>query len=401
MAARRRALRVIPVACGLLVLVGALASLSKGQDSIDRSRVKELYEKSKRGDKLTPDEQKYLDRALQELKAKGNPATDPPSAASGKWEKTIYVGPVKQLLEERKEQNAVGYKPLTEMSAAEKHFGEEGGLYGGGRNEPPAAHQQAAQEAVKQITPLDPQGKPSKDGKVAFVCLGMSNTGAEFYRFQEKADRDPAKPAHLILVNCCWSAGASSWATDGGTWTRALDQLKKANVSPEQVQVAWIKHAEPFPEPEKKRLDHARLLRTNLVTSLQLAKKKFPNLRVAYLSSRTYGGYAVNGMRLTNPEPFAYESAFAIRWTIQEQVKGDPALNYDAKKGKVVAPVLLWGPYLWADGTTPREDGLTWERSDYSKDGLHPDASGQQKAVEQLMKFFKNDPNAKPWFVGK
>ena len=83
MAARRRALRVIPVACGLLVLVGALASLSKGQDSIDRSRVKELYEKSKRGDKLTPDEQKYLDRALQELKAIGNPASDPPSAASG------------------------------------------------------------------------------------------------------------------------------------------------------------------------------------------------------------------------------------------------------------------------------------------------------------------------------
>jgi hypothetical protein len=254
---------------------------------------------------------------------------------------------------------------------------------------------------LKDITPLDGQGKPAKDGKIVFVGLGMSNTGAVFFRSQEKVDQDPAKPAHLILVNCCWSAGASSWAKDGGTWTRALEQLKKANVTAEQVQVAWIKHAEPFPEPEKARLDHAKQLKDNLVTSLQLAKKKFPNLKVAYLSSRTYGGYAVNGVRLVNPEPFAYESAFAVRWTIQEQMKGERALNYDAKKGKVVAPVLLWGPYLWADGTTPRKDGLTWERSDYSKDGLHPDGSGQRKAVEQLMDFFKNNANAKTWFVGK
>jgi hypothetical protein len=401
MGARRRALQGVAISCGLLILVVAISTASKGQEPIDRNRVKQLYEKSKRGDKLTPDEQKYLDRALQELKAKGNPSTGAPGAAVGKWQKTIYGGPVKQLLEERKEQASVGYKPLTEMSAADKHFGEEGGLYGGGRNEPPAAQQRAAQEALKQITPLDADGKPSRDGKIVFVGLGMSNTGGVFFRFQEKVDQDPAKPAHLILVNCCWSAGASSWATDGGTWTRALDQLKKANVTPAQVQVAWIKHAEPFPQPEKARLDHARQLKANLVASLQLAKRKFPNLRIAYLSSRTYGGYAVNGLRLVNPEPFAYESAFAVRWAIQEQMGGAPGLNYDAKKGRAVAPVLLWGPYLWADGTTPRKDGLRWERSDYSKDGLHPATSGQQKAMEQLMRFFKNDPNAKPWFLGK
>jgi hypothetical protein len=401
MRAIRRALQVTAVACGLLILVVAIGGVSKGQDSIDRSRVKELYEKSKRGDKLTLDEQKYLDRALQDLKAKGNPPTLSPSAVAGKWQKTIYVGLVKKLLEEREEQQSIGYKPLTEMSAADKHWGQEGGLYGGGRNEPPPAHQQAAQAASRQIVRLDSEGKPSKDGKIVFACLGMSNTGAEFFRFQENVDQDPDKPAHLILVNCCWSAGASSWAKDGGTWTRALDQLKKAKVSAEQVQVAWIKHAEPFPEPEKARLDHAKQLKTNLATSLQLTKRKFPNLKVAYLSSRTYGGYAVNGVRLVNPEPFAYESAFAVRWTIQEQMAGAPGLNYDAKMGAVVAPVLLWGPYLWADGTTPRKDGLTWERSDYSKDGLHPNASGQKKVVEQLMNFFKNDPNAKPWFAGE
>jgi hypothetical protein len=394
-------LAVSAIACGLLILIGAVGSVAHGQDSIDRNRVRELYEKAKRGDKLTPDEQQFLDRALRALKANRGPPTESPQAALGKWQVTIYTGPVKQLLEERKEQKAIGYKPLTEMSADDKHWGEDGGLYGRGRNEPPAAHQRAAEEAMKQLTPLDASGKPSKDGKIVLVGLGMSNAGAAFYRFQEKVDRDPAKPAHLVLVNCCWSAGASSWARDGGTWTRALDQLKKAGVSPEQVQLAWIKHAEPFPQPEKARLDHARQLKADVMTGLQLAKRKFPNLRLAYLSSRTYGGYAVNGLRLVNPEPFAYETAFAVRWTIQDQIAGAAGLIYDAKKGSVVAPVLLWGPYLWADGTTPRQDGLRWQRSDYSKDGLHPDASGQQKIVEQMMRFFRTDATAKLWFVGK
>src|SRR5262249_13693089 len=132
MTKRRHGLRVVAIANGLLILGLGGSGTAKGQDPIDRSRVKE------------------------------------PGAVTGKWEKTIYTRPGKQLLEERQEQKGVGYKPLTEMSAADKHFGEEGGLYGGGRNEPPAAHRQAAREALKRITPLDQQGKASKDGKVVF-----------------------------------------------------------------------------------------------------------------------------------------------------------------------------------------------------------------------------------------
>ena len=38
----------------------------------------------------------------------------------------------------------------------------------------------------------------------------------------------------------------------------------------------------------------------------------------------------------------AYESAFSVRWLIQEQIKGDPRLNYDPAKGAVRSPLLLW-----------------------------------------------------------
>jgi hypothetical protein len=68
----------------------------------------------------------------------------------------------------------------------------------------------------------------------------------------------------------------------------------------------------------------------------------------------------------------------------------------------VKAPLLLWGPYLWADGVTPRKgDGLVWERKDLAADGVHPSPSGRQKVADQLLKFFKTDPSARTWFVKK
>jgi lysophospholipase L1-like esterase len=60
----------------------------------------------------------------------------------------------------------------------------------------------------------------------------------------------------------------------------------------------------------------------------------------------------------------------------------------------------LWGPYLWADGTTPRKsDGLVWERKDLGGDGTHPSDSGRQKVAELLLKFFTSDAGAKSWFM--
>ena len=72
------------------------------------------------------------------------------------------------------------------------------------------------------------------------------------------------------------------------------------------------------------------------------------------------------------------------------------------RAGKSGGPVLLWGPYLWADGVTPRKlDGLTWERSDLSQDGVHPSPKGGEKVANLLLTFFKTDADAKRWFVAK
>jgi len=181
-------------------------------------------------------------------------------------------------------------------------------------------------------------------------------------------------------------------------WEIADARLQMAGVTPFQVQVIWLKEAVPMPSLLGEFPAHARTMAADITSMLVVAKKRYPNLRIAYLSSRSFGGYARDGK---NPEPYAYENAFSVRWVIQSQVQGDPRLNHDPPRGPVTAPLVLGGPYLWANGSTPRKsDGLVWEPSDYGEiDGMHPSPSGKQKVVEMLLEFFKTDPLAKSWFV--
>jgi hypothetical protein len=55
--------------------------------------------------------------------------------------KAIRLGKKETL--SAKEKSSVGQKPLTEMTAEDRYKGEDGGLYGGGKNESPEAHRTA------------------------------------------------------------------------------------------------------------------------------------------------------------------------------------------------------------------------------------------------------------------
>ena len=178
-------------------------------------------------------------------------------------------------------------------------------------------------------------------------------------------------------------------------WTVAERRITNSGVTPEQVQVAWIKLANKGPSGSL--AEHGQKLEHDTLAVIQNAKARFPNLRIAYLSSRIYGGYTMGAL---NPEPYAYESAFPARWLIQRQIKGDAALNFDASRGDVKTPLLLWGPYLWADGVTPREaDKLSYSRDDLREDGTHPSEQGREKVARLMLEFFATDEFAKPWFA--
>lgn len=287
--------------------------------------------------------------------------------------------------------------PLCDMTEKDRYKGEDGGLYGQGRNTPPDAHRKAAETELKKIQPLDADGKPAKDGRVVLVSISMSNATQEFSVFKRLADADRDKAAWLTIVDCAQGGQAmAEWANPkAAPWDEAERRLKAANVTNAQVQVAWIKLANKRPMGDLDK--HGKQLQRDALAVIQNAKSRFPNLRIVYLGSRIYGGYATTPL---NPEPYAYESAFAARWLIQDQIAGDAALNYDPAKGDVKAPLLLWGPYLWADGSNGRKiDKLVWEKEDFVADGTHPSRSGREKVAQLLLEFFKNDPLARPWFV--
>ena len=135
---------------------------------------------------------------------------------------------------------------------------------------------------------------------------------------------------------------------------------------------------------------------------MQVLYARFPNLKLAYLSSRTYGGWAhrPGGGVAGNSEPYSYETGFAVKWLIERQLRGDAALNFDTAKGEVRAPWLSWSAYLWTNGDKPRSDGLFFTTDDYQpRDHMHESPQGQEKVGNQLLHFFKTDPTTKPWFV--
>jgi len=290
-----------------------------------------------------------------------------------------------------------GFIPLTELGK-EKYKGQDGGLYGNGRNDPPAQHLAAAMKRIAEIQPLNAAGEKAEDGKVVLMSVGMSNTAQHFRALMKLARQDKSLSPHLVLVQCAQGGRSADRIVrdeTGAYWTRAEEMLAEAGLTPQQVQVAWLLQAiagpkDPFPTS-------ARDLQKYISAMLRTMHRRYPNLKVVYLSSRAYAGYATKRL---NPEPFAYESAFAVRWVIQDQIAGEPALNFDPSKGQVKAPLLLWGPYLWADGIAGRGcDDLVWEKEDFAEDGTHLSPKGSAKSAKVMLEFFKTDPTTKPWFL--
>ena len=279
-----------------------------------------------------------------------------------------------------------------------------GGLYPNGSNTRPKAHEAAGLGiATNEVLPRDPFGNvETNSGKVVLLSIGMSNTTAEFGTnrngaFKLRADADPGKNPQLTIVDGAQGGqAATDWTNfSSPTWNVVQQRLTAAGVTTNQVQVIWMKHARR--QPTDAFPVHAELLRNDLENILRVARRRYPNLKIAFLSSRTRS-YETNVGAL-NPEPFAYESAFSVRGLIDKQLNGN--LNYNPAAGPVVAPWLSWGPYLWANGANPRSDGFTWLCSDLQSDFTHPSNNGVPKVAAQLLAFFKTDPTATPWFLRK
>jgi hypothetical protein len=284
--------------------------------------------------------------------------------------------------------------PLTDLRSGLYLGLYQGGLYPGGANIPPFAHHIAGVMRAHAVEPLNTDGEPSAAGKYVLLSIGMSNTTQEFCSGTVQGVCRPwtfgGQAAASVAVNhdeltivdgARGGQTASTWdSPSDANYDRIRDEvLAPRGLSEAQVQAVWVKvaNAAPtvsLPDPGA----DALLLVEQMGDIARALRVRYPNVKVAFLSSRIYAGYASTGL---NPEPYAYESGLAVKWVIAAQIEQMAGGGVDARAGdldsETVAPWLAWGPYLWADGLTPRGDGLIWECANLDTDGTHPSESGE------------------------
>jgi hypothetical protein len=330
-----------------------------------------------------------------------------------------------------------GMVALTDLGTG-TYLGFEGGLYPNGSNSAPAAHDTAAKAHAALVTALDASGNPSASGKIVMMSIGMSNTTDEWCgngdgspcvasTFTTLAQAAGGLNAKLVIADgAVASQDANKWLDPNpahclpsnppwcNNYNRVAAQvLPPLGVTEKQIQVIWIKEADANPTVSLPSASaDAYTLEGNLGQIVRAAKIRYPNLQMIFLSSRIYAGYATTPL---NPEPYAYESGFAVKWLIQAQINqmaggGIDPIAGDLNYNNGTAPWIGWAAYLWAKGTTARSDGLVWchaqtgspcnGEQDYQADGTHPlNPTGTAKVGNLLLTFFKTSPYSTPWFL--
>jgi hypothetical protein len=283
------------------------------------------------------------------------------------------------------------------------YLGAQGGLYPNGSNVRPASFAAAGVAIAQSIHPLDGNGNSDPNGKYAIVSIGESNTSETYGQFMIDANADPLKDSQLVVVRGAQPrAGAAKFADPNDAVWNPIFQfyLPQAGVTANQVVAAWVESVDrisgqqpPFPQD-------MTALQAEYESIAQNLHSKFPNIKLVYYTSKFYDGYGTGIANAIYPEPYAFESGFAVKWAIQDQINGNANLNWDPNKGPVMAPWMSWATYDWANGLLARSDGLTWSCQDVMSDGVHPSPlHGMEKDANFLLNFFKTDYTTTPWFV--
>jgi len=141
----------------------------------------------------------------------------------------------------------------------------QGGLYPGGFNQRPIAHNnRGIRIAQTKIVPRKRDGSPDPDGtdpqsKIVMISIGMCNTSKDFggnlgmdeeqgfeWRVMQDFFASLWRNPKLVVIDCAQSEmGANKWAdpTDLAPWVELESRLHDARVTRKQVQIIWLKQA--------------------------------------------------------------------------------------------------------------------------------------------------------------
>lgn len=303
------------------------------------------------------------------------------------------------------ENDSTGNIPLVDLKTGFYLGAYQGGLYPGGKNTPPKVHLKKGLQISKGIKPLDSLGNVNyAEGKIVFAGFGGSTTGEPFNHLIEITMTDSAMNPCLYLLNATNAGeGMEGMTLDNPNYWDIIysNRLEPKGITPEQIQIAWLFQGSRadtiFDMPA-----YAETIKDRIRVSLNSMWVQYPNLKIVYVASPYYGGYADPTFEIYKSihEPGAYRCGFGYKWAMEAQITGDPNFKYMAP-GKVM-PYMIWGPYTWTDGIKPRDyDSLYWNcEEDFSFDGggFHLNGAGKDKLAHIWNDFFKTDTLSEIWY---
>ncbi len=290
--------------------------------------------------------------------------------------------------------DTTGFIPLYDLTT-DRYLGFSGGKYPNGLNDIPKQHFEEGITSAGKVQPLNTFGETDLDnGKIGFLILGYS-TAAMTGRFVKSIYESQTDNKQLeIIIGAQGGLDLNAMIdTNEKYWLSVDSILQTKQTSSEQIQLIWLStgdiktYKNSFPEQCYLQIEKYKQV-------LQLIKTRYPNIKIVFLSDRTYAGYI--GENANGPkelmEPTAYYSGWTIKWLIEKQIKSE--LGYTADS----IPFIDWGPSLWTDGTKGNKKGYTWNCDDAAKGGIHSSSKGRMKEAALVFLYFKNHPYTKQLF---
>jgi hypothetical protein len=286
-----------------------------------------------------------------------------------------------------------------DLGPGQTYRGKEGGLYPGGSNVRPAAHDAAGQKIARDIVPLAADGSPDPvNGRIVIMPVSVSNAYGAWHQGDAgdtsttvltRANANPAKNPKLFVAYGFeyQLPGGSEGTGDPGPdsiFYKSLDHaLKEQGITPRQVQIVWLSmpvsgkswktnlppEARSFPADA----EQSKLAWKEIVHAIYV---RYPNVKIIYNSTK--GAMYMTASATENPEfvggpiePFNHDAAWGVKWVIEDQIKGAPDLNYDAapRTGQSALAVLgavlleLSGRQAPKSRRIRLDHGPTWART--------------------------------------
>lgn len=238
------------------------------------------------------------------------------------------------------------------------YYGHQSGLFSWGNNYIANTFKTNYLNANMAIKTLDAAGNSSINGKIGILEIGGSNPAIIYEGLKTNQLNDAGFGSKLTFVNAGMNAMDFSDILKPTTnyWTNVQTFLNQSGITAAQVQVIFCI------EDNLKNLDvtfnRATSLQNDYISLLNLVRSKYPNCKLFLVGDRGYSGYATDPR---HKEPIGYLNGWGVKLFVQQYTDGLLPMY----------PAVDWLDYYWANGETPRFDGLTYSEDDYRPGFIH------------------------------